>query len=96
MRRSAASRQGFDPSVSFSGRRTHTFDPQETVVVAVALWLVSERSGRTTRRLTENYSALWKAFHKADYAKYRIMESCRPECLPNAGWQRQKGIPTFA
>jgi len=32
----------------------------------------------------------------ADYAKYRIMESYGPECLPNAGWQRQKGIPTFA
>ena len=32
-------------------------DPQETFVVAVALWLVSEWSGRTTRRLTENYSA---------------------------------------
>ena len=41
-------------------------------------------------------SALWKALHKADYAKYRIMESYGPECLPNAGWQRQKGIPTFA
>ena len=45
---------------------------------------------------TAGSSALWKALHKADYAKYRIMESYGPECLPNAGWQRQKGIPTFA
>jgi len=42
---------------SFSILRIHTSDPQETFVVAVALWLDSERSGRTTRRLTENYSA---------------------------------------
>jgi hypothetical protein len=41
-----------------SGRGSSRPDPQETFVVAVALWLDSERSGRTTRRLTENYSAI--------------------------------------
>ena len=47
-----------DPlNVSFPEQRRRTFDPQETFVVAVALWLVSERSDSTTRRLTENYSA---------------------------------------
>lgn len=33
---------------------------------------------------------------KADYAKDLIMESTRSERLPNACWQRQAGIPTFA
>ena len=36
----------------------HTDDPQETLTVSVALRQVSERSGRTTKRLTANYSAI--------------------------------------
>ena len=32
-------------------------------------------------------SALCKAFHKADYAKYPIMESGRSERVPSADWQ---------
>jgi hypothetical protein len=35
----------------------HTPDPQEAFVIAVAMWLVSKRSGRTMSRLIENYSA---------------------------------------
>jgi len=33
------------------------------------------------------YSALWKALHKADYAKYPIMESGWSELVPSADWQ---------
>lgn len=39
-------------------RATHPIDPQETFTVAVALRQISERSGRTTKRLAENYPAI--------------------------------------
>jgi len=45
---------------------------------------------------TGKESALWKALHKADYAKCPIMERGRSERVPSACWLRQAGIPTFA
>lgn len=36
---------------------THTFDPQKTLTVSVALGQVFERNCRSTRRLAANYSA---------------------------------------
>jgi len=35
------------------------------------------------RRLAGRSSALWKALHKADYAKLLIMQICRPESAPS-------------
>jgi len=51
----------------------------------------TDRSGRLAAS-HENVSAgsssaLWKALHKADYAKYPIMESGWSELVPSADWQ---------
>lgn len=56
MRRLAASRQGFDPSVSFPNLRTRTPDPQETFIISVALRQVSGLSSRTEQEITESFS----------------------------------------
>ena len=37
--------------------RLAEFDPEETFAVSVAMRQISERSGRTTKRLSENCSA---------------------------------------